>query len=133
MARKFSTKIYSIKKYGKKLNNCNKVMELIQAIEALDSIREEVPKEDEEHLRKHEEKNGNSRGRSVATTSIATIVNSTTNHTRAEPIMETRATNHADVLGMTITCKTAPTTHATRISKRRIKRPRTTSPNKKQT
>ena len=57
------TKFEFVKKDGRKFADCNKVIKLIQDVEALDSICKKVLQEDEEHRCKGEERNSNSRGK----------------------------------------------------------------------
>ena len=54
-----------IKKDGNKLTNADDVIEIIQDIEALDSICQKVLQEDEEHKRKKDEKCNASHNKSV--------------------------------------------------------------------
>ena len=57
------TRFEFIKKDGKKLTDRDEVIELIQDIEALDSIHKKVLQEDEEHRRMHDKKTHNARGK----------------------------------------------------------------------
>ena len=61
------TRFEFIKKSGKKLINCNEVINLIQDIEALDSISKRVLQEDKEQHHKHEEKTNNTNRKSEDT------------------------------------------------------------------
>ena len=127
------TRFEFIKKDGKKHTNHNKVIELIQDIEALDSICMKVLRKDEGCRHKHEEKNSNSRERSADKNKHSN------NHGCHNKPSQGRADNSKPG-NMPRRCprhdhkwQDCPKTYATRISKRMIERPRTTSQIKRQT